>query len=165
MIGELLRYGIIPGIVCVLWGVAYDQATHTQATAPEAADAEPLGVWHREPNLTLPATVTRVIDGDTVEVQICLTADVRLLDCWAPETRTRDAAEKARGLAAKNHLSELVADKEVLLCVPFPQEGGDLGSVLTFGRVLGHLYLPDAEDGRTVSEMMVEAGHATEVRQ
>ena len=45
---------------------------------------------------TTKATVVRVIDGDTVDVSITRRLRVRLQDCWAPETRTRDIVEKQK---------------------------------------------------------------------
>jgi len=39
---------------------------------------------------TTRASIERVIDGDTLDVTICRRVRVRLLDCWAPELRTRD---------------------------------------------------------------------------
>ena len=58
--------------------------------------------------------VTRVIDGDTVDVDVDLGFDVwlkkqrvRLAGIDTPESRTRNLAEKALGLAAKERLQEL----------------------------------------------------------
>jgi len=38
-----------------------------------------------KPELSVPCKITEVYDGDTVTVEVTLTARVRLLDCWAPE--------------------------------------------------------------------------------
>ena len=58
--------------------------------------------------------VTRVVDGDTVDVDVDLGFDVwlkkqrvRLAGIDTPESRTRNLAEKALGLAAKQRLQEL----------------------------------------------------------
>lgn len=112
-----------------------------------------------QPGWTTPAKVGRVIDGDTVEVSVTRKIRVRLLDCWAPESRTRDLAEKARGLESKRRLGELIdrAAGEVILQVPTGQDQ-ELAEVFTFGRVLGRLWLPD---GREVSATMVAEGLAT----
>tara|TARA_R110002096_G_scaffold69149_9_gene166450 strand:- start:3994 stop:4359 length:366 start_codon:yes stop_codon:yes gene_type:complete len=60
-----------------------------------------------------PAKVKRWVDGDTVDVDIDLGFDIvlstqriRLLGIDAPESRTRDLEEKARGLATKAYCKE-----------------------------------------------------------
>ena len=107
--------------------------------------------------ITTVGTVTNVVDGDTVDVEIKRTIRVRLKDCWCPETRTRDLKEKEKGLAAKKHLSNLLEDsKEVVLFIPADSEG-DIKDVFTLNRVLGYIFI-DSED---VSSRMVTDGHAT----
>lgn len=118
---------------------------------------------HQPPQrgLTTEAVITRVIDGDTVEIQPLLPVmRIRLLDCWAPETRTKDAAEKAAGIDSKNHLRRLLMDgQRVLVEIPGKQ---DLDDTLTMGRVLGRVWIHDnAGVLQNVSELQVEAGHAT----
>lgn len=104
--------------------------------------------------------ITKVIDGDTVEVEVRRTFRVRLLDCWAPETRTRDAAEKVAGLASKDFLlSYLPVGSEAVVHVP-AAEGGHIEKALTMGRVLGRVWPKDA-DPRDVSQRQRDAGHAT----
>lgn len=110
-------------------------------------DAPPTG-W------TTKAKVVRVIDGDTVEVEIKRRMTVRLLDCWAPESRTRDLEEKKRGLESKARMEELVGGKPVTLHVPTTE---NLAKLFTFGRVLGRIWVND----RDVSEALVEEGFAT----
>jgi len=97
--------------------------------------------------------VIRVIDGDTVDVEIRRVLRVRLLDCWAPESRTRDLEEKKRGLASKAHLKKLIDGKDAVLHIP---GNVDFKKVLTFNRLLGRLWV----DGNDVSESQVKAGHA-----
>lgn len=114
--------------------------------------------------LTTEAVITRVIDGDTVEVQPMLPVmRIRLLDCWAPETRTKDAAKKAAGMDSKNHLKRLLADgQRVLIEIPGNQ---NLDDTLTMGRVLGRVWIHDnAGQLQNVSELQVNAGHATETK-
>lgn len=104
--------------------------------------------------------VDRVIDGDTVEVVVVRRLRVRLLGCWAPESRTLDKAEKQRGLAAKASLAELVGDgRDARLFVP--GHGDDLAECLTLGRVLGELWC----GGKDVGAEQVRRGHATTTKQ
>ena len=66
-------------------------------------------------------TLDRVVDGDTVDVNIDLgfkivlaKQRVRLVGIDTPESRTRDLAEKKLGLQAKDLLKELTQDGFVL---------------------------------------------------
>ena len=60
------------------------------------------------------AKCLRVVDGDTVDATVDLGFDtwkkirIRLVGINTPETRTRDLEEKAKGLAAKNFLIDLL---------------------------------------------------------
>lgn len=118
------------------------------------------------PGWTTPAKIKRVIDGDTLVVEVTRTIHVRLLDCWAPESRTKDAAEKKRGLAAKEHLKQLIegsrAGGECLVMIP-TEDNGDLLSVMTMGRLLGYVWVGGEE--RSLSEQQVLAGHATRTKE
>lgn len=122
-----------------------------------------------EPNWTTRAVVTRVIDGDTVEVEIRRTLRVRMLDCWAQESRhdprlpesERDAARE-RGQAAKAHLQQLADGRAVTVQIPL-DPGGDMSRAITMGRVLGRVWLVD-DPGESLAEKQVKAGHATAER-
>ena len=60
------------------------------------------------------ATIDRVIDGDTIDVFLDLGFDITLKGrIWfqgmnAPESRTRDAEEKMRGLEAKVYVENWI---------------------------------------------------------
>ncbi len=102
--------------------------------------------------------IVEVYDGDTITVEITRRVRVRLLDCWAPEVKTTDATEKARGIASRDHLRAAVENCDATLFVP----GSDrdmLGDEWTMGRVLGHVWLEG--DKESLSEFQVKAGHAT----
>ena len=120
--------------------------------------------------ITTAVKVVRVIDGDTVDVEITRTIRVRLLDCWAPETRTRDPEEKVKGYESKKYLHDLLKQvfyndlaarkqKKVTLFIP-ADEQGELKDNFTFSRVLGRLFV----SGEDVSELMIEAGKATRTK-
>ena len=89
------------------------------------------------------ATVTRVVDGDTVDVLIDLgfgihyAQRVRLYGINAPETRTRDKVEKKAGLAAKAYLKEILkTNKNKCIIITTLDKKGK------YGRVLGELLIP-----------------------
>lgn len=115
------------------------------------------------PGLTLDGTVIRAKDGDTLVVRSCIEYDLRLIDCWAPESRTKDLEEKKRGLIAKARMTELCQGKPVR--VHIPQNGDNIGDVISLGRVLGKAWLigPDGKpEDRDLSAVMVAEGFATE---
>lgn len=97
---------------------------------------------------TYDVEVLRVIDGDTVDVMVDLGFDlwikkrVRFYEFNAPETRTTDTREKARGLAVKQKLEEILAVGTIVLL-----ESKGVGK---YGRCLGLLF----KDGIDVCEML-----------
>jgi micrococcal nuclease len=106
-------------------------------------------------------TVNKVIDGDTVDVDIdlgfgiVLTDErVRIMGIDTPESRTRNKIEKLFGLAAKRRLKELLS-KQCILKTEINKDGEDMKG--KFGRVLGDFI---AADGRLVTDIMIEEGHA-----
>lgn len=104
--------------------------------------------------------ITRIVDGDTVDVDIDLGFDiwlkgerVRIIGIDTPESRTRDDVEKLFGLAAKKRLEELLGETGILKTV-IDRNGGDAKE--KFGRILGDFVVGD----RTVTEILIEEGHA-----
>lgn len=107
------------------------------------------------------ARVNRVVDGDTVDVDIelgfgiVLTDErVRIMGIDTPESRTSDKVEKIFGLASKERLKSLLG-KVAILKTEINKDGEDMKG--KFGRVLGD-FLTD--DGRRVTEILIEEGHA-----
>lgn len=112
--------------------------------------------------LTKACQIVGVVDGDTLDVEVRYVVRVRLLDCWAPESRTRDLCEKQRGQAAKLHLEALATPgAPAVLFVPGAATG-ELAELITLGRVLGHVWVE--EDPRSLSERQRTAGHATALK-
>jgi endonuclease YncB( thermonuclease family) len=112
--------------------------------------------------LTVDAAVVRVIDGDTIVVRTSIEYQVRLLDCWTPESRTKDLQEKQRGLKAKARMLELAAAGTPVR-VHVPNGSSDLTEAITMGRLLGRVWpvqngLPAAED---LSVTTIREGFAT----
>jgi micrococcal nuclease len=106
------------------------------------------------------AKVNKVVDGDTVDVDIELGFDivltgqrVRIMGIDTPESRTSDKVEKVFGLAAKNRLKELLGETAILK-TQIEKDGDDAKG--KFGRILGDFIAPD---GRMVTEIMIEEGH------
>ena len=97
--------------------------------------------------------ILRVVDGDTVDVRIDLGFNVwhkcrvRLMGINAPESRTRDLEEKARGLAAKDWLIDKLNTGDVEM-----QSHGE-GK---YGRVLGTFFIKSVD----INDLMVNEGHA-----
>ena len=100
--------------------------------------------------------VTRVVDGDTVDVDIDLgfgmtykKQRVRMMGIDTPESRTRDLEEKFYGLESKKYLVDLLENETVTLV------SHDKGK---FGRILGELFL--GESNLSVNQIMIENYHA-----
>ena len=106
-------------------------------------------------------TVLRVVDGDTVDVDIDLgfgivlsNERVRIMGIDTPESRTSDKLEKKFGLASKARLKSLLG-KTAVLKTQINKNGEDMKG--KFGRILGDFVAPD---GRMVTDILVEEGHA-----
>ena len=107
-------------------------------------------------------TVNKVIDGDTVDVDIdlgfgiVLTDElVRIMGIDTPESRTRNKIEKLFGLAAKRRLKELLS-KQCVLKTEINKDGEDMKG--KFGRILGDFFIES--EGKLLTEVMIEEGHA-----
>ena len=111
------------------------------------------------------AILDRVVDGDTIDVHIDLGFDVsvkkrvRLAGINAPESRTRDLKEKAKGLAAKDRVKAILAENP-----SFTLESTELGK---YGRVLGkiHVNILDGTESLTqicLNDQLIKEKHAVE---
>ena len=103
------------------------------------------------------AKCLRVVDGDTVDATVDLGFDtwkkirIRLVGINTPESRTRDLEEKARGLAAKNFLIDLLKKHNN----EFVLHSQGVGK---YGRCLGNLFLGEVN----VNDLLINEGHAVE---
>ena len=112
-------------------------------------------------------TVVKVIDGDTVDVDIDLgfgvwikDERVRIMGIDTPESRTRDKEEKVFGLAAKARLKELLS-KNAILKTQINKDGEDMKG--KFGRILGDFIVEEeGKEDTLVTKVMIEEGHAVE---
>lgn len=111
-----------------------------------------------EPAYLYRANVVRVIDGDTVDVDIDLgfyvwirKQRIRLVGIDVPEV-TGDA--RREGLAATAHLKSLIENESIILRTIKGNDGGDRDD--SFGRWLGTIYHGDMD----VNVEMLRSGHA-----
>ena len=103
--------------------------------------------------------VTKVVDGDTIDVIIDLGFDimyksrVRLFGIDTPESRTRDKIEKKYGLLSKKYLQDkLKSAKKITIKTHKDSETGK------FGRILGEIFC----DGVNINLQMCKEGHAVQ---
>ena len=108
------------------------------------------------------ANLIKVVDGDTVDVDIDLgfgvwlkNERVRIMGIDTPESRTRDPVEKLFGLAAKDRVKELL-QTNVILKTFAAKDGEDMKG--KFGRILGDFYV--SADKKLLTEVMIDEGHA-----
>ena len=109
--------------------------------------------------------IVRVVDGDTVDVDIDLGFGVwmkkqriRLYGVDTPESRTRDLEEKKYGFAAKAFVEKyLPVDSKQTLRTR-------LDDRVKFGRILGEFVLTTQWEGKdiptTINEQLVKERHA-----
>ena len=107
--------------------------------------------------------IDRVVDGDTVDVDIDLGFGVwlqkqriRLYGVDTPESRTRDAEEKIFGNLAKNFVKErLPVGSKQKLRTKLDGKG-------KFGRILGEFVIYDGKTHRetTLNQMLIETSNA-----
>lgn len=104
-----------------------------------------------EPGFTTEAKIIRVIDGDTIEVEVRRTLKVRLLDCWSPDKTEKDSL-------AKRYIEEKSGEEEGKCILSIPAKNPlRLTDINTFDRILGYLWIGD----ECVNDKLVEMGLAT----
>jgi endonuclease YncB( thermonuclease family) len=107
--------------------------------------------------------INRVLDGDTIDVTIDLGFDlykkerVRVAGVDTPEKRTKDDEEKALGYDATHWLEEkldaaIKGEEDLVIRTEL------VGGVGKYGRLLGWLYIGDAQV--SLNEQMIEEGYA-----
>ena len=101
--------------------------------------------------------VTKIVDGDTIDVNIFLGFDVvlykqrvRLYGIDTPESRTRDKEEKVRGLLSKAYVQEKCPINSTIRLRSY-----DRGK---FGRILGDIYELDSDI--SINQKMCNEGYA-----
>jgi micrococcal nuclease len=103
--------------------------------------------------------VKSVVDGDTIDVvldlgfNILYAQRVRLAGIDTPESRTKDRAEKALGLEAKDYLKKKLAGAKTVVI-----RTEKLDSSEKYGRILGWLYVDGS--GESINNQMIEDGYA-----
>lgn len=109
--------------------------------------------------------VLKVIDGDTVDVDIdlgfgvCMMDErVRIMGIDTPESRTSDKVEDLFGEAAKARVKELLGKGDhAILKTEVNKHGEDMKG--KFGRILGDFIIEDYDDKR-LTDILIEEGHA-----
>ena len=105
----------------------------------------------------------RVVDGDTIDALIDVGFDIWIkkrirysgIDTW--ESRTRDLAEKAKGLEAKARNKELL-EKVSSKSGYFRLKSHGVGK---YGRVLGEIFIEDSEGKQwNINDTLITEGHA-----
>tara|TARA_B100000927_G_scaffold228311_1_gene188107 strand:- start:718 stop:1140 length:423 start_codon:yes stop_codon:yes gene_type:complete len=105
------------------------------------------------------AKVLRVVDGDTIDVDLDLGFSVwmrkqrvRLYGIDTPESRTRNKEEKVRGLLSKAKLKEMCPTGGTILLRT--EVGNEKGK---FGRILGKLF---TLQGKDINQHLIENNYA-----
>ena len=104
--------------------------------------------------------IIKIVDGDTVDVDIDLgfgvwlkDERVRIMGIDTPESRTRDLVEKKFGLAAKEKLTQLLQGTPVLK-TQINKDGEDMKG--KFGRILGDFKVGD----KMATQILIDEGYA-----
>jgi|TARA_R100000995_G_scaffold10364_1_gene4293 micrococcal nuclease len=110
-------------------------------------------------------SVDHLVDGDTFDCTVDLGFNishkirVRMYGINTPESRTRDLEEKARGLASKKRLTELLEQHEGNLILQTNKKG-------KYGRYLGTIFADqnagDGQEQTNINRQLIEEGYAVE---
>ncbi|MBI2030261.1 thermonuclease family protein [Candidatus Kaiserbacteria bacterium] len=99
--------------------------------------------------------VTRVVDGDTITINMSGTAEVlRLIGIDTPETGGTSAATECFGSEASNKTKELLTGRKVRI-----EKDSSQGERDKYDRLLAYVY---REDGLFINKYLVENGYARE---
>lgn len=102
--------------------------------------------------------LVKVIDGDTIDVEIdlgfdvCITQRLRLAGLDTPESRTTNPKEKIAGLFVKDWLAKTLSEGSFIVKTTKPD------SSEKYGRMLGTLYESSSQE--SVNEKMIRLGYA-----
>jgi len=103
--------------------------------------------------------VLKIVDGDTIDVDIDLgfdisfTSRVRLAGIDTPESRTTDKKEKTLGLEVKQRLKDILSkSSSVVIRTEKPD------STEKYGRILGWIFIDGAE--KSINEALIADGYA-----
>jgi len=113
----------------------------------------------RDPYIYRIKSVTKVVDGDTIDADIdlgfdiSLTKRIRLAGIDTPESRTTNLKEKALGLESKEWMKKTLANaKDILIKTELPD------STEKYGRIIGHLFINGQET--SLNNQMIDEGYA-----
>ena len=113
----------------------------------------------KDPYIYRIRTISKVVDGDTIDADIDLGFDIslskriRLAGIDTPESRTTNVKEKAMGLESKEWLKKtLEGAKDILIKTELPD------STEKYGRIIGHLFINGQET--SLNNQMIEEGYA-----
>ncbi len=134
-------------LLCALFAVYTIQheqvAPHTQVSAVNQSDLEDMYM------------VSRVVDGDTIEVtKNAVKEKVRLIGINTPETVDPRKKVECFGKEASAYAQEILSGKQVKLVTDDTQTKYD-----KYGRLLAYVY---REDGLFVNQHMIAEGYAYE---
>jgi len=103
--------------------------------------------------------VSKVVDGDTIDVDIDLGFDisfssrVRLAGIDTPESRTSDKMEKTLGLESKEYLKKAIDASKVVVIKTEKMDSSE-----KYGRILGWVFLDGSEV--SINQKMIDDGYA-----
>ena len=113
----------------------------------------------RDPYIYRIKSVTKVVDGDTIDADIdlgfdiSLTKRIRFAGIDTPESRTTNLKEKAMGLESKEWLKKaLEGAKDIIIKTEKPD------STEKYGRIIGHLFINGQET--SLNNQMIDEGYA-----
>ena len=113
----------------------------------------------KDPYIYRIRTISKVVDGDTIDADIDLGFDIslskriRLAGIDTPESRTTNVKEKAMGLESKEWLKKtLEGAKDILIKTELPD------STEKYGRIIGHLFINGQET--SLNNQMITSGYA-----
>ena len=114
---------------------------------------------NKDPYIYRIKSITKVVDGDTIDANIdlgfdiSLTKRIRFAGIDTPESRTRDLEEKKLGLESKEWLKKaLEGAKDILIKTEKPD------STEKYGRIIGHLFINGQET--SLNNQMITSGYA-----
>jgi micrococcal nuclease len=114
---------------------------------------------NKDPYIYRIKSVTKVVDGDTIDADIdlgfdiSLTKRIRLAGIDTPESRTTNLKEKALGLESKEWMKKTLAGaKDILIKTELPD------STEKYGRIIGHLFINGQET--SLNNQMIAEGYA-----